>query len=176
MMYLQIWLISKFCKILDYVLDYCHYNPTDIVADPLNCALYVNCSIGTTRFGEHILECPYPKLYDIPSRTCKNFDEVECNGRKIPMEPCEYQQNVCPKGDVSCKPCPERLPSCAGLPNGVHADPRAPWSISYIRCFNNRTLVVEQCTSGYFNIRTRQCEVYVNSGQTLSHIFNLHLI
>lgn len=176
MMYLQIWLISKFCKILDYVLDYCHYNPTDIVADPLNCALYVNCSIGTTRFGEHRLECLYPKLYDIPSRTCKNFDEVECNGRKIPMEPCEYQQNVCPKGDVSCKPCPERLPSCAGLPNGVHADPRAPWSNSYIRCFNNRTLVVEQCTSGYFNIRTRQCEVYVNSGQTLSHIFNLHLI
>lgn len=81
----------KFYKILDYVLDYCYYQLIDIVVDLLNCVLYVNCFIGIIRFGEYKLECFYFKFYDIFLRICKNFDEVECNGRKILMIFCEYQ-------------------------------------------------------------------------------------
>lgn len=148
----------------DYVSEYCRYHPTSIVADPSNCAMYVNCSSETTRFGDHTLECLYPKLYDIPSASCKNFDEVQCNGRKIPLEPCDYQQNICLEGDTFCKPCPERFPSCIGLPNGINPNPNSPWSSEYIRCFHNRTVAVEKCSSGYFNSRTRQCEIVVHPG------------
>nr|XP_022322146.1 uncharacterized protein LOC111123822 isoform X3 [Crassostrea virginica] len=146
----------------NYVSKYCRYHPTSIVADPSNCAMYVNCSSETTRFGDHTLECLYPKLYDIPSASCKNFDEVQCNGRKLPLEPCDYQQNICLEGDTFCKPCPERFPSCIGLPNGINPNPNSPWSSEYIRCFHNRTVAVEKCSSGYFNSRTRQCEIVVH--------------
>lgn len=148
-----------------YVLDYCQYHPTSIIPDPVNCALYVNCSTGRTRFGDHKLECSYPQLFDISSGICKDFDEVDCSGRKIPLEPCDYEQNICLQGDNSCQPCPERFPSCVGLPDGANPDPRSLWSDSYIRCFHNRTVAVETCPSGYFNSRTRQCTVYVNPGQ-----------
>ncbi|XP_062578131.1 uncharacterized protein LOC134240032, partial [Saccostrea cucullata] len=145
-----------------YVLDYCQHHPTDIMPDPINCAMYVNCSTGRTRFGDYKLECSYPQLFDVSSGKCKNFDTVNCQGRRIPVEPCDYEQNICLVGDNSCKPCPERFPSCSGLIDGFNPDPRSLWTGHYIRCFHNRTVAVETCPNGYFNVRTRQCSEFVN--------------
>lgn len=78
---------------------------------------------------------------------------------------------MCPKGDPNCKPCPERLPSCRGLPDGDRPVSTALWTSKYITCLHNRTMAVRDCPPGsVFNPVTLQCMSTVSRSK-LQHMF-----
>ena len=61
----------------------------------------------------------------------------------------EYQQNLCAKLQTpGCVPCPDRLPSCVGKPDGDQPFPGKEWTESLIHCYKNRTLGVDKCPAG----------------------------
>ncbi|XP_071175832.1 uncharacterized protein [Mytilus edulis] len=153
------------------VPKYCQANPTEILPDPDNCAHYYNCSIAmatTFRSGTPVvvsqkqMECPYPDLYDPVRRMCANFSSIDCKQRKEPQAPCEYEQNLCKPGDVSCPPCPDRLPSCVGMPDGPNMFTGREWKADYAICYQNRTLELKKCSTGYFHPITHVCTEIVN--------------
>lgn len=77
----------------------------------------------------------------------------------------EYQQNLCLRGESGCQPCPTRLPSCIGLPDGPNPHISQLWGSQFITCYKNRTLHVGQCQNGeYFHPRERVCKMVVNKG------------
>lgn len=77
----------------------------------------------------------------------------------------EYLQNRCNITDPNCPPCPKRLPSCVGHPDGANPFPNKLWKADYITCYKNRTLNVTHCSHGYFNLRTGKCEDDVPKGR-----------
>ena len=76
----------------------------------------------------------------------------------------EYKQNLCIPGNRSCLPCAERLPSCVGLPNGQNAIVGDIWSGRYVKCLNNRTMVVGTCPQGWFHPVQRICVTMIHPG------------
>ncbi|VDI54945.1 Hypothetical predicted protein, partial [Mytilus galloprovincialis] len=137
--------------------EFCRANPTVIQEYSDSCAMYINCS----RTGHYLVECKYPDLYSPVSKTCQSFKSVTCGKRPEPQKPCDYKQNLCMPGDISCQPCTERLPSCEGLGDGSNPHPYHMWGIEYIVCDKNRTIHVDKCSQGYFNPRTLTCTVTV---------------
>ena len=80
----------------------------------------------------------------------------------------EYQQNLCTPGDISCTQCPDRLPSCVGLPDGKRPVPVQLWMTEYIVCYKNRTVNVTQCARDeYFNPRLNTCMKKVQPGRVM---------
>lgn len=78
----------------------------------------------------------------------------------------EYEQNLCTSVSVSCEVCPERLPSCQGLPDGPQAFPTKLWQGDFIQCYLNRTVNITKCPDGkYFNPRLLSCEEDVSPGE-----------
>jgi hypothetical protein len=65
----------------------------------------------------------------------------------------------------SSVPCPERLPSCIGLPDSRNALPGKKWMSDYVMCYRNRTLMVYHCDRGYyFNPYRRTCVKVIDTG------------
>lgn len=83
--------------------------------------------------------------------------------------PCtlgEYDQNLCPMGDPSCSPCPDRLPSCVGLADGDEPDMGHQWTDVYVQCYRNRTMRVEHCPTGaVFSPAKRACISKIGAGR-----------
>ncbi|CAG2185606.1 unnamed protein product [Mytilus edulis] len=152
----QLHCVSKIPK--GNIDAFCLANPTSIVPHPDTCGQYYNCS-AMSKYGHHLQECQYPDLFDDVSLMCKDFEQVNCNKSKHePEAPCEYLQNRCNVSDPSCLPCPKRLPSCVGHPDGDNSFPNKLWMSDYITCYKNRTLNITHCSHGYFNPRTAKCE------------------
>ncbi|VDI58558.1 Hypothetical predicted protein [Mytilus galloprovincialis] len=152
----QLHCVSKIPK--GNIDAFCLANPTSIVPHPDTCGQYYNCS-AMSKYGHHLQECHYPDLFDDVSLMCKDFEQVKCNKSKHePEAPCEYLQNRCNVSDPSCLPCPKRLPSCVGHPDGDNSFPNKLWMSDYITCYKNRTLNITHCSHGYFNPRTAKCE------------------
>lgn len=89
----------------------------------------------------------------------------------------QYQQNLCPVGDLSCAPCPSRLPSCVGEQNGYKEFPTRLWKSDFVNCFLNRTTEIDKCPSNeYFNPRLKQCMENVLPGKYLlnSNIYHIN--
>ena len=88
----------------------------------------------------------------------------------------QYEKNLCPIGSVNCKPCPGRLPSCVGQPDGSQSYPGDPWKPDYVTCYKNRTVLpIKHCTKGYFHPTQKICTEEVTKGMPfylliLSHI------
>lgn len=76
----------------------------------------------------------------------------------------DYTQNLCRKGDGTCPPCPKRLPSCVGVPDGDQPFTGRLWKPQFITCFLNRTILLQQCTNGYFHPIKKQCLIDVPKG------------
>lgn len=77
----------------------------------------------------------------------------------------EYRQNLCSSKDTNCAPCPTRLPSCVGLPDGLNSLAGAQWTAKYILCYKNRTLDVSTCKLGVFNPVKRVCDNQLRPGR-----------
>ena len=76
----------------------------------------------------------------------------------------EYQRNLCTPGSPGCTPCPQRLFSCIGLPDGHNAIEGKQWTPDYITCHRNRTMSTDKCNQGVFDPNKRQCEIPPTSG------------
>ena len=70
------------------VPEYCLSYPKNVIPSPSNCAEYFNCSEVSTEFDGK-LECTYPDLFSVASRTCETFVDVNCTDRLEPMAPCK---------------------------------------------------------------------------------------
>lgn len=76
----------------------------------------------------------------------------------------EYDQNQCPQGQT-CEPCPDRLPSCVGLPDGDQPAAGHRWTDLYVRCYKNRTTEVKHCPNGaVFDPNRLACVSKIKSG------------
>lgn len=83
----------------------------------------------------------------------------------------EYMQNQNTDQLKSSVPCPERLPSCIGLPDSRNALPGKKWMSDYVMCYRNRTLMVYHCDRGYyFNPYRRTCVKVIDTGKYLLFI------
>ncbi|WAR05418.1 hypothetical protein MAR_020787 [Mya arenaria] len=142
----------------NHINDLCFSNPTAIVAHPTNCAQYFDCTKVSTQFGHYLVECPYPQLFDEASLTCKSFRDVQCTNKAEPKAPCEYFQNLCHAGNLTCTPCPSRLPSCVGLPDGNNPLPGSTWAPEYMTCQTGRTFAIHRCPSGVFDPARKMCQ------------------
>lgn len=72
----------------------------------------------------------------------------------------DYVQNKCNSTDPTCEPCPKRLPSCVGLPDGKQIFPGKQLAPDYIECQQNRTMEVKKCHLQYFNPQMKDCKNY----------------
>ncbi|XP_065924132.1 uncharacterized protein [Magallana gigas] len=137
---------------------YCQANPNERLPDSDNCARFYDCSLPNSKYGAYVDECEYPKLYDSELKRCRPFMQVRCGRRRVPIDPCDYIQNeLCPVGQTTCKPCRERIPSCNGLPNGNNTYPGQPGGPLYITCFNDRTIFVRTCEAGIYDPIVKSC-------------------
>ncbi|KAJ8316011.1 LOW QUALITY PROTEIN: hypothetical protein KUTeg_006025 [Tegillarca granosa] len=161
--------------------SFCKANPQTVVPHPNNCGQYYNCSVQS-KYGNFLQECHYPDLFDEVTLTCVNFTTTSCNS--------EYIQNQCNMTIQNCTPCPKRLPSCVGHPDGDNAFPNRLWKSDYIKCYMNRTMDITYCTkvdvpdycsanpaaivadpdncSHYFNCSDTPAGVSVNDGVSIS--------
>ncbi|CAG2188205.1 unnamed protein product [Mytilus edulis] len=76
-----------------------------------------------------------------------------------------YEKNLCLDPYEKCTPCPERLPSCVGLPDGDNVFAGKIWSQHYVVCYKNRTKTIKQCSSGFFDPQNRKCSSQVGTGK-----------
>lgn len=85
----------------------------------------------------------------------------------------QYEQNLkCVTGQMSCAPCPERLPSCIGLSDGLQPFTGLEWTSSYIVCLQNRTMDIRRCPQrAIFNPQTHQCINKIDQSMMFVHIF-----
>ena len=72
--------------------------------------------------------------------------------------------NRCQPTDLSCVPCPQRLASCVGLPNGPNAIEGKQYSEEFVQCKQNRTMGTDRCDQGVFDPSSRQCEIPPTTG------------
>ena len=68
------------------MLQFCTSFLTGRVQNPSNCAQYYDCTKNLTA----VQECRYPDLYHVPSQECRHYSEVECKGRHVFLDPCQY--------------------------------------------------------------------------------------
>jgi len=76
-----------------------------------------------------------------------------------------YSQNLCSTLKTpGCEPCPNRLPSCVGQPDGDQPIPGQEWTDQFIHCYRNRTMAVDKCPAGsVFDPDKHICTTKINS-------------
>jgi len=84
----------------------------------------------------------------------------------------EYMQNLCNANDPSCTRCPDRLPSCVGVPDGDVGFPGRLWKPDYVTCYKNRTVLpTKTCTGGYFHPVLHVCTQDVNKSKIYRYTY-----
>lgn len=69
----------------------CKNNPHQLLANPVDCAQYYDCSQKTSSMGQDYLkECKYPDLFSPVTKKCQDFQTVKCDKRPEPQAPCKY--------------------------------------------------------------------------------------
>ena len=66
---------------------------------------------------------------------------------------------------MNCPPCPERLPSCIGMPDGVNVFTGREWKPDYVVCFKNRTMEIKKCKTGFYHPVKQTCTEIVDHGK-----------
>ncbi|KAL5005503.1 hypothetical protein ScPMuIL_018959 [Solemya velum] len=141
------------------VAQYCSIKGNVIFPHVANCARFYDCSAteALKPFGPYLRECPYPTLFSIETLTCVDYRDANCRWRVEPKEPCEYMKNAECADPTNCPPCEQRFPSCMGLPDGNNTFPVAGREQLYLVCRDGRTMAVESCPSGTFDVVQRMC-------------------
>jgi len=118
-----------------------------LIPHPDECQTYYNCSHKyeqvPTYYEQHMMECPYPELFNTKTMSCDHFENVQCDKRKEVKNGCDYKRNQCPVSH--CIPCYIRFPSCEGLPNGQNPHLSKPWSPYYVMCYDSRMVKESLC-------------------------------
>lgn len=105
------------------------------ITDEFHCATYYRCQNDGTP-SKYI--CPYPKLWDVVRKECRDYGEVECGVRKEAKLPCDYD---------STRRC-LMVPNCGGKANGVYPDEKrdCKW---YYKCQDERTIMHLSCPKNH---------------------------
>lgn len=125
-----------------------------IVPHPSECQLYYNCSIpfmnhqtyNLRSLEEHMVECPYPLLFDTKTEKCEDFDKVDCGNRTEIADACKYRETQCYW--AHCIPCRSRFPSCIGKTDGanVYYEGLHVLTSAFIVCYKERYISREHCS------------------------------
>jgi len=104
------------------------------ITDEFHCATYYRCQNDGTPY-KYI--CPYPKLWDVKTKECRDYGDVDCGVRKEAKLPCDY---------VSTRRC-LLVPNCGGKKNGAYPDDKrdCKW---YYKCQDERTVMHLSCPKG----------------------------
>lgn len=78
---IQKWIIAS-------VNGFCERQPGLVFPSFTNCAQFYECGRYNNKTGTYLHECAYPLLYDIDSKTCQYFTNVNCGERNVPQAPC----------------------------------------------------------------------------------------
>ena len=68
----------------------CVDTPDKILPNDYNCAQFFDCHNENTMLGNHLMECPYPQLFDTALRKCLDYKDVICGSRFEPTSPCKH--------------------------------------------------------------------------------------
>ncbi|XP_052780635.1 uncharacterized protein LOC128226838 [Mya arenaria] len=124
--------------------------------DPYSCAKYYQCTGGSQPL---LRECPYPRLYDPRTYSCRVYMFVKCGARRESKDPCDYKSNQC--AGSGCIPCRARFGTCLGKPNGPNAWEDKLWTPHFLICRDERVILQGDCRQGgklkIFNPFTRRC-------------------
>ncbi|XP_033744415.1 probable chitinase 10 [Pecten maximus] len=118
----------------------CQSTPRDRLPHS-NCAKYVDCHSGVPQ----VHECPYPQLYDTTTEQCQHHDHIQCQSRKEPKSPCDYDAYQCGMSS-HCVPCEVRFPSCEGAEDGPNPWTGREWTPYFITCYKERLTFQSKCT------------------------------
>lgn len=78
---------------------------------------------------------------------------------------------------MNCKKCPERLPSCRGLPDGDQPASGYLWTDRFVTCVQNRTLAVNKCKTGaIFDPTQLNCVEQILPGLSFMLVINFSLV
>ncbi|XP_052778858.1 uncharacterized protein LOC128216338 [Mya arenaria] len=114
---------------------------------PTECQAFYNCSVRFTPiprfFEQHLVECPYPQLFNTETKQCDHFENVKCGTRTEFKDGCQYKSNMCRTSH--CMPCNVRLPSCEGKRDGINVHPVRLWTPFYAVCYKERTVKQDRC-------------------------------
>ncbi|CAF1617649.1 unnamed protein product [Adineta ricciae] len=130
---------------------------------PHSCCHYYECING------HLKEqvCPLHKLYAVETKTCENFQVVNCGSRKNCIDLCDYDYSP------SC----EFVPVCRDKPNGNYVDQYRPNCQFHYTCLESRTFNYKPCDQGHsFSVQHQRClpaEQVKCSGTILNSFFSL---
>ncbi|KAK7490053.1 hypothetical protein BaRGS_00018753 [Batillaria attramentaria] len=86
--------------------------------------------------SQFLATCPYPMLFNVPSRRCQNFQTILCIGRFEAKTPCDYKDTPCDD--------PEHA-SCEGLSDGKNVFRTREGGPHYVICQRERTVEKRQC-------------------------------
>ncbi|KAH3819937.1 uncharacterized protein LOC127881677 [Dreissena polymorpha] len=118
-----------------------------IIAHPTECQAYYNCSVWyqyiPRLLEQHMVECPYPQLFNADSEQCEHFENVTCGSRKEFKGACDYRQNQC--AAAHCIPCNVRFGNCVGKLDGLAPHEAKLWSPFYVVCYKERAVEHNRC-------------------------------
>ncbi|CAF0988782.1 unnamed protein product [Adineta steineri] len=109
-----------------------------------SCCHYYECING------HLKEqvCPLHKLYSVETKSCENFQVVNCGSREHCIDPCDYDNS----------PLCEFKPVCRGKPNGNYVDQYRPNCQFHYTCLESRTFNYTACEYGHrFSVQHQKC-------------------
>ncbi|KAK3095139.1 hypothetical protein FSP39_010723 [Pinctada imbricata] len=142
-------------------VQFCSTNPSAIMADPKNCAKYIDCNRRDSTLKKPFKhECSYPDLFDSYNASCKSYRIVKCGLRPEPKAPCDYETiNRCTDPANNCPPCELEHPSCIGKRDGPQAIPDKPQF--FVHCKDERTKSLAECppTAPMFDPVSGTCSV-----------------
>ncbi|XP_062580140.1 uncharacterized protein LOC134242123 [Saccostrea cucullata] len=131
-----------------FLNEICNRQPQLALAHRYECQLYYNCSARTSLGAweplSHLFECTYPYVFSVTTHQCKNYTEVDCGNRSLPVWECQYRRNKCKYGG-RCVPCEHLYPPCIGKADGLW-----PWvakypSPYYTICKDERSISTGNC-------------------------------
>ncbi|XP_052778891.1 uncharacterized protein LOC128216371 [Mya arenaria] len=129
-------------------VERCNRDGNGVFHHPTECQAFYNCSVRYTPeiprfFEQHLVECPYPQLFNTETKQCDHFENVKCGTRTEFKDGCQYKSNMC--GSSHCIPCNVRLPSCEGKRDGINIHPVKIWTPFYVVCYKERTVKEDRC-------------------------------
>ena len=128
-----------------------------------SCCHYYECINGNLK--EKV--CPLHKLYDVETKTCENFQFVNCGSRKNCVGSCKnwllfaypsFRDFSINLGDYDYSPTCGFTPDCRDTPNGNYVDQYRPNCQFYYTCLENRTYNYTAGEHGHrFSVQHQRC-------------------
>ncbi|UJR08864.1 hypothetical protein I4U23_013119 [Adineta vaga] len=126
-----------------------------------SCCHYYECING------HLKEqvCPLHKLYSVETKSCENFQVVNCGSREKCIDPCDYDNS----------PLCEFKPVCREKPNGNYVDQYRPNCQFHYTCLESRTFNYTACEHGHrFSVQHQRFKILYQNKQCSHNQYTRH--